>query len=159
MQILPQAMTALNSHISSLKLAALFFALVCGALNSSYAQSTWDGGGVNNNWSDPLNWNGPNVAPVNGAALSFPSGAPGNSKSNNNDLLSSVTSLNFDGNQNYTITGNALSFSGGLAPKVIATGTANHTINLNLGLASGETNQFRSGPRNFLSVKVVSDFC
>ncbi len=55
---------------------------------------TWDGGGTFNQWSDPNNWN-PNAAPVDGIDLIFPTGAPADSKSNENNIsgleLDSIT--------------------------------------------------------------------
>jgi hypothetical protein len=53
-------------------------ALICFSLyNSQAASVTWDGGGVNNNWNTPNNWN-PNAIPVAGDDVTFDGAGGGN---------------------------------------------------------------------------------
>jgi uncharacterized repeat protein (TIGR01451 family) len=65
---------------------------------------TWDGGGVDNNWTTPQNW-APDVAPVAGidARLVFPSAAA--RKSNNNDFPALSAFARLEVEEGYTIGG------------------------------------------------------
>jgi hypothetical protein len=97
---------------------------------------TWSGGGGNNNWSTVANWTS-SAAPTDGDSLIF---AGTTRVSNTNDSLTSVGSITFDSTAGgFTLSGNALTISGGITDNASAV----QTINLNLTL---------SGPQQFSAV-------
>jgi autotransporter-associated beta strand protein len=72
--------------------------------------STWDGGGVDSNWSTAANWLG-DTAPAAGFDLIFPN-SPNTSPVNDLTAGTAFTGLNFDsGATSYTLTGNAIGIS------------------------------------------------
>lgn len=72
----------------------------------------WTGFGLNNNWSNPLNWRGIAV-PTNGDNLVFPNGA--NQSGNYNDLTPGTLfhDITFEGD-GYNVGGNAISLDGSI---------------------------------------------
>jgi autotransporter-associated beta strand protein len=87
---------------------------------------TWTGGGGDNNWSTSGNWD---LAPTNDSDLVF-AGTTG--LSNTNDSLTSVGSITFDSTAGaFTLSGNALTISGGITNL-----SSNlQTVNMDLTLA------------------------
>ena len=97
--------------------------------------STWDGGGVDSNWSTAANWLG-DTAPAAGFDLIFPN-SPNTSPINNLTAGTAFTGLNFDGGaSSYTLTGNAI----GISNYVRNTSVNSQTVGLPLQL---------NGPLNF----------
>ena len=89
----------------------------------------WTGGGGNGNWSTSGNWS---AAPSNGSSLTF-DGSSHNATTNN--TLTSVGSIAFTNTAgSFTLSGNALTISGGI------TNFSTHaqTIGLNLTLAAAQ---------------------
>jgi autotransporter-associated beta strand protein len=87
----------------------------------------WTGGGTNNLWSNPSNWQG-GVAPTSAANpdLVFPSGAA--RLNNTNDLSGLVVRSITVSGSNYTLGGNAIQLAGNV---VVASGVSNVRITLN----------------------------
>ena len=98
--------------------------------------STWDGGGGNGNWSTTSNWN---FAPANSGSLVF-SGSTQDAVTN--DSLTNVRSITFNNNAAaFTLSGNALTISGG----VTNNSTSAQTIGLNLTLSAAQQFNAASG--------------
>ena len=116
-------------------------------LESRLAPATfvWSGAsGIDNNWGTPTNWVG-NVAPTGNPAagddLVFTVAAPPALRATNNNLTNGVfDSISF-GAGGYTLTGNAITLTGGgaSAAVVVNSGSAGNTIAMDtaLGAAAG----------------------
>jgi autotransporter-associated beta strand protein len=99
----------------------------------------WNGAGGNGNWSTTSNWF---LAPSNGSNLIF---AGTTQTSTTNNSLSSVGSVTFDNTAgSFTLSGNAVTISGGI------TNNSSHaqTINLNLTLSAAQ--QFNAATGNLV---------
>ena len=82
-------------------------------LTASYP--TWTGGGGDNNWTTAANWD-LGIAPVAGDALVFPAGAARLTNVNDYPAATAFRSISFTGaGGGYSISGNALSLSTGVA--------------------------------------------
>ncbi len=98
--------------------------------------STWNGGGSTINWSSSSNWD---TAPIDGSNLVF---AGTTRLSDTNDSLSSAASITFaSGAGAFTLSGSALSISGG----VTNNSTNPQTISLNLSLSAPQQFNAASG--------------
>jgi fructan beta-fructosidase len=95
---------------------------------SSQAQSTWTGGGADNNWSASANWN---TAPTSPAGLTF---AGSTRLANNNDLASFVAhSITFDAAAGaFVLNGNAITLVGNIGFNANPAAPVTQTINLNM---------------------------
>ncbi len=103
--------------------------LMLGALPVYAATThTWTGGGSSANWNDASNWT--DGLPSNGDSLVFPADAA--RKTNNNDFLTSVGTVNFLGG-GYTISGNNLTLGGAMG------NLGANTWAINLTLAASRT--------------------
>lgn len=103
-------------------------AALSGLCSSASAQSTWNGGGTDNNWSTAANWNTP---PVSLAALIF----AGNTRLiNNNDLTGfTASSLTFDSAAGaFQLNGNGVTLSGNIGFNGTPASPVTQTINLPL---------------------------
>ena len=102
---------------------------------------TWSGLGGDSNWSTPANWVG-DAVPTPGADLIFPTGAV--RRTNYDDLAAgfNVYSISTSG-AGYTISGNAIDLTNGIATTTWGTVTFNDDIQLQqdqtLSVASGGT--------------------
>ena len=105
------------------------------ALLLTPAQRTWDGGGTNDNWSTPANWN-PDTVPVNGSALTF-SGVNRQTNINDTDLIS-VGLITFS-NGGFNISGHSLVLNAGII------NNGDNTWAINSSLASPQTFTSLSG--------------
>lgn len=129
----------LSSLAAGLRLRAIRTALalavwLASTFTSLAITNIWDGGGANNNWTTPANWNG-NVAPVDGNTLLFPT-----------NVFDQITTNDFSGlfvegllfQDDYTLRGDSVI----LTNRIIATAFGSiiippifPTIDLNLRLA------------------------
>ena len=110
---------------------AIFSSTVCGAPND------WNGS-VGTNWGTSANWN---TLPSNGADLNFGALSATNTSSNNNSLTS-INSITFQGAQAFTLHGNALTLGTGNGNGTAITNNSSQTQTINFGgtgltLASG----------------------
>jgi len=97
---------------------------------------TWTGGGDGTSWSDPQNWD-QDQAPVNGDSLVFQSGAP---LSPNNDIAGlTINTIDIRGG-GYTLTGNAISLTGGLTSEA-----GNNTYDIDTTLVDSPTISDQTG--------------
>jgi len=88
------------------------------AITSASAGQTWDGGGADNNWNTPGNWDD-DTLPTFGSAINF----AGNTRNTaNNDLAANTTigGINFTNNgtadrtNGFTLTGNRITLGGNI---------------------------------------------
>jgi hypothetical protein len=95
-------------------------------------------GAASANWSDPANWT-PAAIPATADSLTFPAGAAHLAMTNDLPAGTSVGAMTF--NDNYTLSGNALTLNGDLAFLKGANGFANVlvTFNADLKLANAVT--------------------
>ena len=111
------------------------------------ASARWDGGGVSNSWTDPLNWVA-NIAPQPGDDLEFPAGA--NRLTNSNDFSNlAINSLTFSGG-GYSITGQPLtlgSATSGSGFLITNAGASNNTIGFDIMLGG------TAGNRQFFNIE------
>ena len=95
---------------SRLWAALCVLTVLIGHTDITRGANTWDGGGANNNWSTPLNWDD-NLVPAFPVPLSFGGGtrlAPGNDLSNLN-----VNGITFPaGAGAFTLSGNGIALGG-----------------------------------------------
>jgi fibronectin-binding autotransporter adhesin len=101
------------------------------------AQSTWNGAGVDANWSS-ANWD---VAPADGAALIFGSAFTSGTTLNNDLSLATIGSLTFNTtlpSAGLTITGNAITLTGGITNNNITAGRP-VTIGNNIAVSGAQT--------------------
>jgi outer membrane autotransporter protein len=101
------------------------------------APNNWNGS-VGTNWGTAANWN---ALPSNGADLNFGALSATNTNSNNNSLTS-INSITFQGAQAFTLHGNALTLGTGNVNGIAITNNSSQTQNINFGgtgltLASG----------------------
>lgn len=96
------------------------------------AVGTWDGGGGDNKWTTPGNWEG-DVAPNPGDDLVFPVGVPRLSNDNNFAAGTAFGSVLLSGNT-YTITGNSVKLAGGMSSQ-----GSNNSFGLNVQLTGSST--------------------
>jgi filamentous hemagglutinin family protein len=90
---------------------------------------TWDGGGPNNNWTNPLNWVGDVGAPSTGDEVHF----AGNTRltPQNNNIGLAIESITFDaGAGAFTLNGNAISITSGITNNSINLQTVNMPVTL-----------------------------
>ncbi|MEO8074037.1 MAG: VCBS repeat-containing protein [Acidobacteriota bacterium] len=132
-----------------MKSSLLFFTFIllfC-ASNVFSAVKTWDGGGVNNNWTTAANWAN-DVAPAANDDLVFPVMAA--QFSNNNDffLLTTFRSITIEGGD-YTIGGNPLRLTNGLTVK-----SGTQAINTVINLGAAQT--FFAGQDSITIIAVLS---
>ncbi len=121
----------------------LSLAVVVSALLSSqvYAQKTWDGGGMNTNWTNGDNWS-TNVAPVAGEVLTF---AGTVQATNTNDLAADTTFGGFSftntGNgQSFNLSGNRITLGGSITTTLVTAGSLiADTIALDMVLSGNRT--------------------
>ncbi len=101
---------------------------------------TWDGGGMNTNWSTSANWTSNAGVPGGGDNLSF-AGAGGTA---NNDLTGlSLDTITFEvGGGAFVLSGNAITLTGGILNNSAAT----NTVNLPITLGNGVTIDAAAGP-------------
>lgn len=105
---------------------------------SLYAQSIWNGGGDDPDWSDADNWS---VAPSDGADLVFGTGFGSGTTLNKDTGLTSVGSLTFNTslpNGGLTLTGNTITLTGGLLNQNTTAGR-DVTINNNIVVSGNQT--------------------
>lgn len=97
---------------------------------------TWDGGGTDNNWTTAANWVG-NIEPAAGDTLTFGANSALQLTNNNNFAPgTSFNSISFS-SAGYTLNGDAITLSNGIASQPAGT----NTVNLALTLASAQTFQ------------------
>ena len=95
------------------------------------ASRTWDGGGTNNNWSTPGNWDGDLAAPVSSDSLTF-DGMVRLTPNNNLAADSVFGPITFTaGAGSYVITGNRVTLGGDIADSSPNPQTANLPMILN----------------------------
>ena len=122
------------NHPAIALLSLLLF--LTGPSSAQAATYTWTGAGVNNNWSNGVNWQGnaaPNVADNSPDTLIFPSGTP--QTTTNNDLPSDsrIASLVFQAG--YVVNGNRIVLTDGITVQILLIGGAD--LNTALTLDSG----------------------
>jgi autotransporter-associated beta strand protein len=105
------------------KLLLLLLVLVAARATAQTCDFTWTGGGGNNNWSTPANWN-PTGPPGSGTNVCF--GGNGTVTANVNSSVV-VGQLNFSGNGTFNIIGDPLAT---LQINAGLTGTGNASFNL-----------------------------
>ncbi|HEV7485834.1 MAG TPA: Ig-like domain repeat protein [Thermoanaerobaculia bacterium] len=112
-------------------------------LTAVSAQKSWNGS-VSGLWSDARNWT-PQIVPAAGEVLIFPAGAR---LSMTNDLPpgASVGALAF--NDNYTLSGNALTLNGDLS-FLQANGAPAVTVTFNADMKIATAVRFGSAPNNY----------
>ncbi|MGA8807207.1 MAG: Ig-like domain repeat protein, partial [Thermoanaerobaculia bacterium] len=114
-------------------------------LTALSAQKAWTGA-VSGFWSDARNWS-PQAVPNAGEVLLFPAGA--SRLMMTNDLPSGTTAGAMTFNDNYTLSGNALTLNGDLAFRTDANHFANVQVTFNGGLRLGTAVTFESAPNNY----------
>ena len=101
--------------------------------------NVWIGAGSTNNWSTGLDWA---ATPSNGSNLIF---AGTTRLANSNNSLTSVGSILFDSSAGaFTLSGNALTISGGI------TNSSSSTQTINLNLTLGAAQQFNASSGNLV---------
>ena len=119
----------------AIALLSLLLFLTC-ASSAQAATYTWTGAGVNNNWSNGVNWQGnvvPNVADGSPDTLIFPSGTP--QTTTNNDLPSDTRIASLVFQAGYVVNGNRLVLTDGITVQILLFGGAD--LNTALTLDSG----------------------
>jgi autotransporter-associated beta strand protein len=103
------------------------------------AGNTWDGGGVDNNWSTNANWDA-NTAPTYTTALTF-TGGTRLSPNNDRTAASSIAGINFTNTATnaFTLTGNSATLGGNITTTAATSGTLTDTISMPLILAAART--------------------
>ena len=118
---------------------SIILAAVSAALsncNSLAADRTWDGGGADDTWTNPLNWDGNLTAPVASDALIF-GGTTRLTPSNDNPADTAFGPITFSsGAGSFVLGGNRVLLSGDINDNA----TAAQTIGLELGLESTTSN-------------------
>jgi len=117
--------------------------------NAISAVKTWDGGGTDANWNNPVNWVN-DVGPVANDDLVFPVTSAQFSTNNNFFLFTSFRSITIEGG-NYTIGGNPLRLTDGLN---INGGTP--VINTALSLSSPQTFSSVQGSTTTIAILSIS---
>lgn len=95
----------------------LALSLLLSAWPAFAVTKTWTGGGADDHWNNPTNWN-PSGAPANGDDIVFPAGAV--TTSNNNLSGRTFASLTF--NAGATVQGNTFTVTGGITSAPAGTG-------------------------------------
>ena len=137
----PRIFTALHlAHKAVLAGIILLFTLAVSS-PTTYAGTTWDGGGGSGNWSEANNWNA-NTLPGSGATLTF---AGDLQTITNNDYFAAGTTVNAfnftnDGTSgktgNFTLSGNSVTNTGAdIVTTAIAVGGINLTNTISLDIA------------------------
>jgi fibronectin-binding autotransporter adhesin len=125
--------------------------LVCGlavVITQASAQSIWNGGGADNNWTTPLNWGG--TAPTAGSALQF-SGTTRLTPANNFATDTTFNGISFDTTAGaFTLSGNRITLGGNVAND----SSVSQTLGLNLILSGSRT--FHTTAANLVLSGVVS---
>ncbi len=107
-----------------------------GVIPTGLPDPIWNGGGSDNNWSTANNWQ---KTPAAGSNITF---AGANRLTSNNDTLSSVGSITFSSTAGaYSLTGNAVTVSGGITNN----STSTQTIGINLTLSAAQQFNAASG--------------
>jgi hypothetical protein len=114
-------------------------------LTALSTQKTWTGT-VSSFWSDSRNWS-PQIVPAAGEVLLFPAGAIRLSMTNDLPAGTTVGAMTF--NDNYTLSGNALTLTGDLAFRRDANNYANVQVTFNADLSLGNAVTFGSAPNNY----------
>src|SRR5215204_2285090 len=116
------------------------------SLNAFSAVKTWDGGGLDSNWTTAANWVG-DVAPGSGDDLVFPASAAQFTTNNNFFFLTNFNSVLLDGS--YMISGNPFRLTNGLT---VTSGT--QTINTAITLNGPQT--FSAGQGSVTTLAILS---
>jgi autotransporter-associated beta strand protein len=117
------------------------------SINAFSAVKTWDGGGVDANWTTAANWVG-DVAPAANDDLVFPAAAAQFTTNNNFFLLTNFNSITIEGG-NYTIGGNPLRIGNSLT---VNGGT--QAINTAISVNGGQT--FTAGQGSVTTIAILS---
>ena len=126
-------MYSISLFLSSLLRPTLLgIVLVLSAFSSPAANRTWDGGDLDlpGFWSARTNWNG-NTNIVTGDALFFPGTATVKTM-NNNLSISNFAKLTFN-DDGYTLNGNSLRLTNGIAANYVPTGPTRINVGITLG--------------------------
>lgn len=100
-----------------------------------FAVATWDGGGLDANWTTAANWAG-DVAPLAGDSLVFgAAGAARKINANNFAAATAFASISFQ-DSGYDISGNGVNLSGGIST---SNTTGGNTLGLPLTLTAAQT--------------------
>ena len=118
---------------------------------------TWDGSS-SANWSDGANWSGCDNGgvPEDGDALIFPVGA--SNTTNTNDIVGLDLDMITYSGSNYSVTGNAISLTGGAPSVIIFSGNLNaHDIDTTITASSSKAISY-SGSDNLISGNLILAF-
>ncbi|MDQ3713180.1 MAG: VCBS repeat-containing protein [Acidobacteriota bacterium] len=129
-----------------MKTILLSLIFIFSGVNTFSAVKTWDGGGVNNNWTTAANWVG-DVAPVAGDDLVFPATAAQFTTNNNFFFQTTFRSIKIDG-ADYTINGSPFRLTNGL---IINGGTQM----INTAISLGGTQSFTAEQQAFVRIAAV----
>ncbi len=134
---------------STLALISLLIALCCNAPGQS--PSVWDGGGNNDNWSNPGNWGGNAPIPDAGYDLQF-GGTTRPTPFNDFPDLSSFNSLIFNAGAAFILSGSSITLNGDLANL----SSSLQTISNNLVVTTARTVTTAAGGGDFLFGGTIS---
>lgn len=125
-------------HLVAYQLSILF------AAGSAFAQSVWDGGGANSNWSTPQNW-ATDTAPVSGIATQIQFAGSPASLNSSVDSDFTVRSIVFNtGAGAYVLGGNQISLSGAGADANGIENLSSSTVTINNALRILAPSQIRA---------------
>ena len=126
---------------------------------STWPVSTnWDGGGADNNWSTPANWNPDGLPATDGSAILSFSGTTRTNANNNYNTNTTFAGLNFPNTtagQSFTLSGNPIILGGNIVTTV-AGGTINDSSSIPM-ILNGDRTVIANTNHNLTLAGAISD--